>query len=111
MIFRERKDNGMESNRLFLIVEDDRQIRSFIRVSLRTQNYRTIEAASGREAMNLIVSSHPDIIILDLGLPDMDGLTIIRQVRSFSDTPIIVVSARTMTARRWRHLTRAPTIT
>lgn len=84
----------MESNRLFLIVEDDRQIRSFIRVSLRTQNYRTIEAASGREAMNLIVSSHPDIIILDLGLPDMDGLTIIRQVRSFSDTPIIVVSAR-----------------
>lgn len=84
----------LESNRLFLIVEDDRQIRSFIRVSLRTQNYRTIEAAGGREAMNLIVTSHPDIVILDLGLPDVDGLTIIRQVRSFSDIPIIVVSAR-----------------
>ncbi len=84
----------MDNNKLFLVVEDDKQIRSFIRFSLKTQNYRSIEATNGKEALNAIVTKHPDIIILDLGLPDMDGLSIIKQVRSFSDLPIIVVSAR-----------------
>lgn len=84
----------MNSNELFLIVEDDRQIRSFISFSLKTREYRSIEATTGKSAMKAIVSEHPDIMILDLGLPDMDGLEIIRQVRAFSDMPIIVVSAR-----------------
>ncbi|WP_407928389.1 response regulator [Caproiciproducens faecalis] len=84
----------MNSNELFLIVEDDRQIRSFISFSLKTREYRSIEATTGKGAMKAIVSEHPDIMILDLGLPDMDGLEIIRQVRAFSDMPIIVVSAR-----------------
>ncbi|MBW7573850.1 response regulator transcription factor [Caproiciproducens sp. AGMB10547] len=84
----------VNSNELFLIVEDDRQIRSFISFSLKTREYRSIEATTGKGAMKAIVSEHPDIMILDLGLPDMDGLEIIRQVRAFSDMPIIVVSAR-----------------
>jgi len=79
---------------LFLIVEDDKQIRSFISFSLKSKQYRSVQATTGKEAINLIVAQNPQIMILDLGLPDMDGLDIIKQVRSFSDMPIIVVSAR-----------------
>ena len=79
---------------LFLIVEDDRKIRKFINFSLRSQEYDCIEAATGKEAMNLIVTQNLVAIILDLGLPDMDGVELIKQVREFSDIPIVVVSAR-----------------
>lgn len=84
----------MTDNVLFLIVEDDKQIRSFISFSLKSKQYRSVQATTGKEAINLIVAQNPQIMILDLGLPDMDGLDIIKQVRSFSDMPIIVVSAR-----------------
>ena len=84
----------MDNTNLFLIVEDDRQIRSFISFSLKTQEYRSIEVANGKDAMRAIITQKPDVIILDLGLPDMDGLDVIRQVRTFSDMPIVVVSAR-----------------
>lgn len=84
----------MNEDKLFLIVEDDRQIRSFIYFSLKSQNYRSIQASTGKEAINMIIAQNPDVLILDLGLPDVDGLDIIRQVRTFSDMPIIVVSAR-----------------
>ena len=84
----------MKSDRLFLVVEDDRQIRSFIRFSLKTQGYACVEASNGKEALNSIALEHPDVVILDLGLPDMDGIEIIKNVRSFSNIPIIVVSAR-----------------
>ncbi len=79
---------------LILIVEDDRQIRKFIEFSLKSQNYECIEAATGKEAVNLIATQNIAAIILDLGLPDMDGIDILKQVREFSDIPIIVVSAR-----------------
>jgi len=78
---------------LFLIVEDDNQIRNFIKFSLKSQGYESIEASTGKEAMNLIVTNNISVIILDLGLPDMEGIDIIRQVRGFSSIPIIVVSA------------------
>jgi len=84
----------LTKNELFLIVEDDKQIRSFISFSLKANEYRSIQSTTGKEAMSLIVTQNPDVIILDLGLPDMDGLDIIRQVRTFSEVPIIVVSAR-----------------
>ncbi len=84
----------MTDDVLFLIVEDDKQIRSFISFSLKSKQYRSVQATTGKEAINLIVAQNPQIMILDLGLPDMDGLDIIKQVRSFSDMPIIVVSAR-----------------
>ncbi|MBE3091824.1 MAG: response regulator transcription factor [Candidatus Atribacteria bacterium] len=79
---------------LFLIVEDDRQIRKFINFSLRSQEYDCIEAVTGKEAMRLITTQNLVAIILDLGLPDMDGVELIKQVREFSDIPIVVVSAR-----------------
>lgn len=78
----------------FLVVEDDKQIRKFIIFSLRTQGYECVEAVSGQQAMAAIVQHPLCAVILDLGLPDMDGLSIIRQVREFSQIPIIVVSAR-----------------
>jgi len=79
---------------LFLIVEDDSKIRNFIRFSLKSQEYNCIEAPTGKAALNAIATEPITTIILDLGLPDIDGLDIIKQVRTFSDVPIIVISAR-----------------
>lgn len=79
---------------LVLIVEDDKQIRNFISFSLKSQNYDCIEASTGKLAMNIIATENLSAIILDLGLPDMDGLDIIKEIRSFLEIPIIVVSAR-----------------
>src|SRR5665811_959976 len=84
----------MSDDRLFLIVEDDKQIRLFIRASLENKNYKTICVSTGMEALNIISSNPPDIVILDLGLPDMEGIEVIRRVRTYSLVPIIVVSAR-----------------
>jgi two-component system, OmpR family, KDP operon response regulator KdpE len=79
---------------LFLIVEDDMQIRNFIKFSLKSQEYNCLETSTGKEALNAIATEPITTILLDLGLPDMDGLEIIKQVRTFSDLPIIVISAR-----------------
>ncbi|MEW8987960.1 MAG: response regulator [Bacillus sp. (in: firmicutes)] len=79
---------------VFLIVEDDEKIRKFINFSLKSQDYECVEAATGEKALGIIAVENLDAIILDLGLPDMDGIDIIKQVREFSDIPIIVVSAR-----------------
>ena len=79
---------------VFLIVEDDKKIRKYINFSLRSNEYECTEAETGREAMKMIALGNYAAIILDLGLPDMDGIDIIKQVREFSDIPIIVVSAR-----------------
>ena len=79
---------------LFLIVEDDLQIRNFIKFSLKSQEYKCLEASTGKAALNFIATEPITTILIDLGLPDMDGLEIIKQVRTFSDLPIIVISAR-----------------
>ncbi len=79
---------------LFLIVEDDSKIRNFIKFSLKSHQYKCLETSTGKAALNILSTEPVTTIILDLGLPDMDGLEIIKQVRTFSDIPIIVVSAR-----------------
>lgn len=79
---------------LFLIVEDDQQIMKFINFSLRSQGYECLEAVTGKQAKEKIAVEPVTAIILDLGLPDIDGIDIIKEVRRFSDIPIIVVSAR-----------------
>jgi len=79
---------------LILIIEDEPGIRRFLRVSLEQQGYRFAEAQTGRQALVMIKSRPPDLIILDLGLPDMDGVEIIDFVRSWSKLPIIILSAR-----------------
>lgn len=77
-----------------LVVEDDRPVRNLISMALKTRGYQIETAANGREAMLILTGHVPDIMILDLGLPDMDGIEIIRKVREWSPLPIIVVSAR-----------------
>lgn len=78
-----------------LVVEDDPAISNLIRTTLETQEYQYHTARTGSGALMEVVSYTPDVIILDLGLPDMDGVEIIKKVRTWSNTPIIVVSART----------------
>lgn len=77
-----------------LVVEDDSAISNLIRTTLETQNYQYHTAKTGSSALLDAVSYRPDVIILDLGLPDIDGVEIIQKVRSWTNTPIIVVSAR-----------------
>ena len=77
-----------------LVVEDDSAISNLIRTTLETQNYQYHTAKTGSGALLDAVSYRPDVIILDLGLPDIDGVEIIQKVRSWTNTPIIVVSAR-----------------
>ncbi len=77
-----------------LVVEDDSAIRNLIATTLETQNYKFHTAATGEQSIIESVSQNPDIILLDLGLPDMDGVDIIKKIRTWSNIPIIVISAR-----------------
>lgn len=77
-----------------LIIEDEPQIRKFLKSALSSQGYAIREAVNGKEGLTLVTTHPPEVVILDLGLPDMDGLEIIRQVREWSYVPIIVLSAR-----------------
>jgi len=79
---------------LVLIVEDDKSIVNFLQASLKSQEYRTLAVATGREALSMIASHVPDLIVLDLGLPDIDGMDVLRDLRKWSRTPVIVISAR-----------------
>ena len=77
-----------------LIIEDEKSISHFISTVLTNNGYETMQARTGSEAQSMISSHCPDLIILDLGLPDMDGMDILRQLRSWSSLPVVVVSAR-----------------
>ena len=79
---------------IVLVVEDDKPIRNLITTTLKMNDYRFITAVRGNEAIMLSASHKPDIIILDLGLPDIDGVEVIEHIRTWSDVPIIIVSAR-----------------
>lgn len=77
-----------------LIIDDERAIRRFLRASLSAQGYTVFEAADGDEGLAAVVAHRPDLIILDLGLPDLDGVEITRQLREWTQIPIIVLSVR-----------------
>ena len=77
-----------------LVVEDDAAIKNLIATTLETQNYRFHTAQTGAQAVMEAVSQNPDILLLDLGLPDIDGVEIIKKIRTWSSMPIIVISAR-----------------
>ncbi len=79
---------------LVLIVEDDAQMRRFLRASLGAHGYRLIETTAGEEALAQATAYNPDLVILDLGLPDLDGITVTRRLREWSSVPIVVISAR-----------------
>ena len=85
----------MEIKDRVLVVEDDKRISNFIKTVLEANNYDVIVAQTGAEAYSMVTSQGPDVVILDLGLPDMDGMKILQGVREWSAMPVIVVSART----------------
>lgn len=82
------------SKYLILVVEDDTPVRNLITTTLKAHEYRFLTSATGEAAVMEAASHNPDIILLDLGLPDVDGVEVIRRIRSWSNVPIIVISAR-----------------
>ncbi|MBK9713530.1 MAG: response regulator [Kouleothrix sp.] len=83
-----------ETEPLILVIEDELAIRRFLRATLPSHGYRVLEAGTGRDGLAQAAAARPDLIILDLGLPDIDGLEITRSLREWSEVPIIVLSAR-----------------
>jgi two-component system KDP operon response regulator KdpE len=83
-----------EAGALVLIVEDEPEMRKFIRASLTSHGYRVLEADRAEEGIRLITSHNPELVLLDLGLPDGDGIELTRKLREWTSTPIIVLSAR-----------------
>ena len=77
-----------------LIVEDDQPVRNLISTTLKTHDYKFITAANGEDGVMQAATYNPDVVFLDLGLPDMDGVEVIKRIRSWSNMPIIVISAR-----------------
>jgi two-component system KDP operon response regulator KdpE len=79
---------------LILLIEDEPQMQRFLRIILQGHGYRLVESATGQEGLMQAATRSPDIVLLDLGLPDIDGLEVTRRLREWSDIPIIVISAR-----------------
>ena len=77
-----------------LLIEDEREIRRFLRVALESHGYRLVEALTGKDGLLQAATQQPELVILDLGLPDMDGMDLIGQIRAWSKLPIVVLSAR-----------------
>ncbi len=84
----------MSNGARILIIDDEPQIRRFLRTGLHGHGYQVLEAANGNGGLDQVASSKPDLVILDLGLPDLDGVEVIRNVRQWSQVPIIVLSVR-----------------
>jgi two-component system KDP operon response regulator KdpE len=83
-----------ENGSHLLIIDDEAQIRRFLGIGLRAQGYRVSEAANGRDGLEILASQGADLVILDLGLPDLDGREVLRELRAWSTVPVLVLSAR-----------------
>lgn len=83
------------NNLLILVVEDDAPVRNLIGTTLKTHGYNYMTASTGESALMQASSNNPNIVLLDLGLPDIDGVDVIKKIRTWSELPIIVISART----------------
>src|SRR5512144_1013764 len=77
-----------------VVIEDEPQIRRFLRASLTTNGFRLVEAETGQDGLREVATRQPDLVILDLGLPDMDGVEVLRRIREWSSVPTIILSAR-----------------
>jgi two-component system KDP operon response regulator KdpE len=83
-----------EEKELILLIEDEPQMRRFLRITLQGHGYRLVEVGTGQEGLMQAASRNPDVVLLDLGLPDLDGLEVTKQLREWTQTPIVVISAR-----------------
>jgi two-component system KDP operon response regulator KdpE len=86
-------ESGVKT-RVVLIVEDEAQIRRLLRVCLERNGYQVVEASTGEEGIDRAIEHQPDLVLLDLGLPDTDGLAVLRRIREWSQVPILIVSVR-----------------
>jgi len=84
----------MEAQQKILIVDDETQIRKILKISLEAGGYKIIEAANGNEGIISAATYHPHLIVLDLGLPDKDGLTVLKEIREWNNVPILILSVR-----------------
>jgi two-component system KDP operon response regulator KdpE len=84
----------MVASAKILVVDDEAAIRRYLRVALGAQGYEVVEASSGEEALQAVVNRRPDLVILDLGLPDIDGVEVTRRLREWSQIPVLVLSVR-----------------
>src|SRR6266702_1022083 len=87
-----------------LLVEDDPALRRALRTTLRSRDFEVLEAATGETAIVLAADRRADVVILDLGLPDLDGLNVLRRLRAFTDVPVIVLTARDEQSEKVRSL-------
>ena len=87
-----------------LIIDDEPQIRRFLRASLSAHNYTIIEAPNAADGLRLAATEHPDVVVLDLGLPDMDGIDLLQRLREWSRVPVIILSARGQESEKVRAL-------
>lgn len=83
-----------------LVIDDEPQIRKFLRISLVSQGYSVLEAATGAEGLSQVALNRPDVVVLDLGLPDMDGQQVLRDIREWSSVPVLVLSVRASEAQK-----------
>jgi len=83
-----------------LVIDDERQIRKFLEISLRSQGYQVLEAATGREGLELLATRGADVVVLDLGLPDLEGHDVLREIRTWSQVPVVVLSVRASEAEK-----------
>lgn len=83
-----------EAGQRVLVVDDENAIRRYLRTALAAQGFTVYEASNGQETLNAVIEHRPDVIILDLGLPDFDGIEVTRRLREWSNTPIIILSVR-----------------
>jgi two-component system KDP operon response regulator KdpE len=83
-----------EEKELILLIEDEPQMRRFLRITLESHGYRFVDASSAQEGLMQASTRNPDVVLLDLGLPDMDGLEVMKRLREWTLTPVIVISAR-----------------
>ncbi|WP_407310525.1 response regulator [Pseudomonas sp. nanlin1] len=90
----------MSQTASILVIDDEPQIRKFLRISLASQGYKVLEAATGGDGLAQAALSRPDLVVLDLGLPDMDGQQVLRDLREWSPVPVLVLSVRASEAQK-----------
>ena len=90
----------MSQTATLLVIDDEPQIRKFLRISLASQGYKVLEAGTGAEGLNQAALARPDLVVLDLGLPDMDGQQVLQELREWSAVPVLVLSVRASEAQK-----------